>query len=117
MLGNKKAMKYTYQPIVRTPVGEGGAPNTNKHPYMKIKLLTEYPTNIIRTLVVEQTDDGGRFLKTDTQTIDDIVKYFHLQTISRCMIAPIKIWIHQGNANEATYGLTFKLIKVRLKSP
>ena len=33
------------------------------------------------------------------------------------MIAPIKIWIHQSNANEATYGLTFKLIKVMVKTP
>ena len=33
------------------------------------------------------------------------------------MIAPVKIWIHQSNANEATYGLTFKLIKVMVKIP
>ena len=117
VLGGKKAMKYTYQPIVRTPIGEDGNPNPDKHPYMKMKLLTEFPSNVIRTAVVEQTDDGGRFLKTDTETIDDIVKYFHLQTNLKCMIAPIKIWIHQSNANEATYGLTFKLIKVMVKIP
>ena len=117
VLGGKKAMKYTYQPIVRTPIGEDGNPNPDKHPYMKMKLLTEFPSNVIRTAVVEQTDDGGRFLKTDTETIDDIVKYFHLQTNLRCMIAPVKIWIHQSNANEATYGLTFKLIKVMVKIP
>ena len=117
VLGGKKAMKYTYQPIVRTPIGEDGNPNPDKHPYMKMKLLIEFPSNVIRTAVVEQTDDGGRFLKTDTETIDDIVKYFHLQTNLKCMIAPIKIWIHQSNANEATYGLTFKLIKVMVKIP
>ena len=117
VLGGKKAMKYTYQPIVRTPIGEDGNPNPDKHPYMKMKLLTEFPSNVIRTAVVEQTDDGGRFLKTDTETIDDIVKYFHLQTNLRCMIAPVKNWIHQSNANEATYGLTFKLIKVMVKIP
>ena len=33
------------------------------------------------------------------------------------MIAPVKIWIHQSNANEATCGLTFKLIKVLVKIP
>ena len=117
VLGGKKAMKYTYQPIVRTPIGEDGNPNPDKHPYMKMKLFTEFPSNVIRTAVVEQTDDGGRFLKTDTETTDDIVKYFHLQTNLRCMIAPVKIWIHQSNANEATYGLTFKLIKVMVKIP
>ena len=29
VLGCRKAMKYTYQPIVRTPVGEDGNPNTD----------------------------------------------------------------------------------------
>ncbi len=57
------------------------------------------------------------FLKTDTETIDDIVKYFHLQANLRCMIAPVKIWIHQSNANEATYGSTFKPIKDMVKTP
>ena len=33
------------------------------------------------------------------------------------MIAPVQIWIHQSNADEATYGLTFKLIKVLVKMP
>ena len=78
VLETKKATKYTYQPIVRTTTGGDGSPNPGKHPYMKIKLSTEYPTNVIRTVVVEQTDDS-RFLKTDTETIDDIVKYSHLQ--------------------------------------
>ena len=64
-------MKYTYQPIVRTPMGDDGKPNPLKHPYMKMKLLTEFPTNEIRTSIIEQTDDGGRFLNTDTQTIDE----------------------------------------------
>ena len=66
-------------------------------------------------MVVEQTDDCSSFLKTDTQTINDIAKHFHLRTNLR--IAPIKICIHQSNANEATYGLTFKLIKVLFKPP
>ena len=64
-----KKVKYTYQPIVRTVAEEKGG---NKHPHMKIKLLTEYPTNLIRTVVVEQNDASSRFLKTDTQTLSDI---------------------------------------------
>ena len=117
VLGVKKAMKYTYQPIVRTPVCEDGSPNTDKHPYMKMKLLTEFPTNEIRTAVVEQTGDKDRSLKTDTTTIDEFTKYFCLQTNLRCMIAPVKLWIHQNSTTEATYGLTFKLIKVLVKLP
>ena len=117
VLGVKKSSKYTYQPIVRTPMGDDGQPNTLKHPYMKMKLLTEYPTNEIRTAVIEQLDDGARFLKTDTKTIDDFTKYFYLQTNLKCMIAPIKLWIHQNSTTEFTYGLTFKLIKVLVKMP
>ena len=72
ILGGKKT-KYTYQPLVRTPVGEDGEPNSDKHPYLKIKLLTDYPSNAIRTTIVEQTADG-RFLKTDTQTLGEFEK-------------------------------------------
>ena len=110
-------MKYTYQPIVRTPTGEDGNPNPDNHPYMKMKLLTEFPSNEIRTAIIEQIDDGGRCLKTDTQTIDDFTEYFYLQTNLKCMIAPVKLWIHQNNTTEASYGLTFKLIKVLVKIP
>ena len=117
LLGDKKAMKYTYQPIVRTPVNDDGSPNPDKHPYMKMKLLTEYPTNVILTGVIEQTDDQSRHHKTDTSTIDDFSKYFYLQSNLRCMIAPVKLWIHQNNTTEATYGLTYKLIKVLVKLP
>ena len=57
------------------------------------------------------------FLNTDTESIDDIVKYFHLQTNLKCMIVPVKLWIHQVSATEYSYGLTFKLIKVLVKLP
>ncbi len=67
MLGGKKN-KYTYQSIVRTTHGEDGEPKPNKHPYVKLKLLTEYPGIAIKTVVIEQSDDGARFLKTDTQS-------------------------------------------------
>ena len=90
MLGTKK-QTYTYQPIVRTPVGEDGQPDPNKHPYMKIKLLTEFPSNLIRTSVVEQTDNGRSILKTDTQSINEFDEYFRLRTNIRCMVAPVKL--------------------------
>ena len=117
VLGGKNAMKYTYQPIVRIPVCDDGSPNPDKHPYMKMKLLTEFPTNVILTAVIEQTDDHSKSFKTDTHTVDDFSKYFYLQSNLRCMIAPVKLWIHQNNTTEATYGLTFKLIKVLVKLP
>ena len=116
VLGGKKN-KYTYQSIVRTTHGENGEPKPDKHPYIKLKLLTEYPGNDIKTVVVEQCDDGARFLKTDTQSLSDFEKYFHLRGNLKCIIVPVKIWIHQTNATEAQYGLTFKLIKVLVKMP
>jgi len=116
VLGNKKN-KYTYQPIVRSTLDDDGKPNPNKHPYIKLKLLTEYPTNAINTAIVEQCDDGARFLKTDTQSLSAFEKYTHLHTNLKCMIAPVKIWIHPTSSTEATFGLTFKLIKVLVKLP
>ena len=73
-------MKYTYQPIVRTPTGEDGNPNPDEHPCMTMKLLTEFPSNEIRPSVIEQTDDGKQIFETDTQTSDQFTKYFNLQT-------------------------------------
>ena len=116
MLGGKKN-KYTYQPIVRTTLGENGEVNPDKHPYIKLKLLTEYPGNATKTVVVEHCDDGTMFLKTDTQSLSDFERYFHLRGNLKCMIAPVKIWIHPTNATEAQYGLTVKLLKMLVKLP
>ena len=115
VLGGKK--RYTYQPIVRQSVGENGDSNPDKHPYIKLKLLTEYPSGAILTTVIEQCDDGARFLKTDTKSLSDFEKYFHLRGKLKCIIAPVKIWIHPTNDNNASYGLTFKLNKVLVKMP
>ena len=60
---------------------------------------------------------GGGFLKADTQSIREFDKYFRLRTNIRCMVAPVKLWIHQGKPNEAIYGLTFTVIKVLVKLP
>ena len=68
-------------------------------------------------MVVEQNDAFIRFLKTDTQTLSDIEKYFRLWTNVRCVIAPITLWVHQINATEANYGITFKLTKALAKVP
>ena len=103
MLGGKKN-KYTYQSIVRTTHGENGEPKPDKHPYIKLKLLTEYPGIDIKTTVVEQCDDGARFQKTDTPSLSGFERYFHLLGNLKCMIAPVKIWIHPANATEVQYG-------------
>ena len=66
---------------------------------------------------VEEVAGKERTLRTDTTTIDEFAKYFHLQTNLRCMIVPVKLWIHQVSPTEYSYGLTFKLIKVLVKLP
>ena len=116
-IGGKGKILWKYQPIVRCPLSDDGTPNPDKHSYMKIKLTTEYPTNEIRTSVVEELPGKERQLRTDTTTIDEFTKYFHLQTNLRCMIVPVKLWIHQVSPTEYSYGLTFKLIKVLVKLP
>ena len=116
-IGGKGKILWKYQPIVRCALGEDGTPNPDKHSYMKLKLTTQYPTNEIQTSVVEETTGKERTLQTDTTTIDEFTKYFHLQTNIRCMIVPVKLWIHQVNPTEYSYGLTFKLIKVLVNSP
>ena len=116
-IGGKGRIAWKYQPIVRCALGEDGTPNPDKHSYIKLKLTTEYPTNEIRTSVVEEVSGKERLLRTDTTTIDEFTKYFHLQTNLRCMIVPVKLWIHQVSPTEYSYGLTFKLIKVLVKLP
>jgi len=111
---SSKKVKYSYQPIVRAIAEEEEG---NKHPHATIKLLTVYPTSIIRTIAVEQNDTLSKFLKRDTQTLSDIEKYFRLRTNVSCVIAPVKLWVHQINATEAKYGVAFKLIKVLVKLP
>ena len=117
-IGGKGKIVWKYQPIVRCTLGEDGTPSPDKHSYMKVKLTTAYPTNEILTSVVEEAGEKKeRTLKTDTTTIDEFTKYFRLQTNIRCMIVPVKLWIHQVSATEYSYGLAFKLIKALVRLP
>ncbi len=67
--------------------------------------------------MVEQTDDGGGVSKTDSQSLSDFDKHFHLRGNLLCMIAPVKIRMHPTNANEVLHGLIFEVIKVLVKLP
>jgi hypothetical protein len=111
---NSRPGKYNYQPLVRFPEEPG------RHPYIKLKLLTEYPSNMILTGVVEEKEVNGepqRDLKPDTQCIDNFSKYFPLRANLTCVIVPAKLWIHPANSHEFNYGITFKLVKVLVKMP
>ena len=69
VLGGKKTMKYTYQPIVRTHVCEDGMPNPDKHTYMKMKLLTEFPTNFWYLSEVFKSPQAGTLVKSPNQSL------------------------------------------------
>ena len=105
-----------YQSIVRTSLNKDGEPIENKHSYIKLKLLAEYPSNEILTSIIEQTEKNTKRVQMDIKTITQFEKYFFLRSILTCMIVPVKIWIHQ-TSSEVSYGLTFKLIKVMVKQP
>ena len=109
LFGAKKS-KYTYQPIFRNPSQEDEA-SKDKHPYIKLKLLTRYPTNEIQTKVIEQKD-GAMIPRTDLATIDAFEKFVPLKPKLKSIIAPVKLWIHPATNTDCMYGITFKLVKV-----
>jgi hypothetical protein len=110
--------KYTYQTLVRIPKNDDGTTNISKHPYLKLKLLTRFPTNEIETQIIERKD-GINTLKANTETLINFEKYLQLKTKVKCLISPIKLWWSPPSSNEKMYGITFKLIKcmVQLSVP
>ena len=113
----KKKVKHAYQPLVRIPLTEDGKANTEKHPYMKIKLSTKYPTNDIQTSVVLQHPGGDREAISDTRFIDDFQYYVRFHAKVKCIIAPSKLWYHPSTVADPMFGITFKLVKVLVEMP
>lgn len=107
--------KYIYQPIVREPQNEDGTPNTERHPYIKLKLLLRYPSNEIETSVVEQKD--GQRMYREAPTLEAFEKFFQIRSKITCIIAPVKLWMHPPTAVDCMYGVAFKLIKVLVELP
>jgi len=112
-LFGKKSLKYSYQPVLRTPTVEG---ETEKHPYMKLKLLTKYPTNEIQTAVIKQTADNKNEYVDGVSTLEDFEKHVKFLSKVKCMISPVKLWMHPITAIEPSYGIAFKLVKVLVES-
>ena len=112
-----KKTKHTYQPLVRTPLTEDGKPNTERHPYMKIKLMTKYPTNEITTTIFKQMDDGKKIMLEGIKDIDEFAYYVRFKSKVKCIIQPSKLWITPQTASEPMYGIAFKLVKVLVDTP
>jgi hypothetical protein len=112
-LFGKKASKYTYQPVVRIPITDE---EKEKHPYMKIKLLTKYPTNEIQTAVIKQTADNKHEYVDGVSTLEDFEKHVKFLSKVKCMVSPVKLWMHPLTATEPSYGIAFKLVKVLVEN-
>ena len=79
---------------------------------MKIKLLTKYPTNEIQTAVIKQTADNKNEYVDGVKTLEDFEKHVTFLSKVKCMISPVKLWMHPATNAEPAYGIAFKLIKV-----
>ncbi len=82
---------------------------------MKLKCSAEHPSSAVRIVVLAHDDKRNRLLRTDTQTISGIEKYVQVKIHLRCILNRMKSWIHLDIANEASYCLIFKLLKVLLE--
>jgi hypothetical protein len=105
-----KKAKYNYQSIVKEPTDT----EKKRHPFIKLKLHLEYPSNKILTKIVEEEPDGDYNI-VNCENLEEFEKFFILKSSLKCVIMPVKLWIHQTNTNQFSYGLTFKLIKVMIK--
>ena len=117
MIFGKKNVKYTYQPLIRTPLTEDGKPNAEKHPYLKIKLMTKFPTNEITTTILTETESGGKVVLEGIKDIDEFAYFVRFKSCVKCMIQPSKLWMTPQSASEPMYGIAFKLVKVLVETP
>ena len=111
-LFGKKGSKHLYQPLVRIPVGEEGKPNQDKHPYLKLKLTTKFPTNEITTQIFNQKEDGKRASLEKVNDVDEFAQFVRFKSKIKCMIQPSKLWMTNVSTSEPMYGIMFKLVQV-----
>ncbi len=78
-----------------------------KHPYVKIKLLTKYPTNEIQTAVLKQTADNKHEFLDNVKAIEDFEKRVNILSKVKCMVSPVKLWMHPATNTEPAYGIAF----------
>ena len=113
----KKNPKANYQTCLRTPMTEDGQPRTDRLPYMKVKLMSKYPSNEITTNVIIQNPDGSKQIVYDTTSVDDVADTVRFKSKIKCIILPSKLWIIPPAGGDAMYGVSFKLVKVLVELP
>lgn len=112
----KKNPKCSYQTVLRIPMTEDGKPKPDKLPYIKVKLMTKYPTYDITTSVVVKKGDE-KILIDDVKTVNDMVEIVKYKSKVKCLLIPSKLWIIPPSGGDAVFGLSFKLSKILVEHP
>lgn len=113
----KKNPKCSYQAILRVPMTEDGKPKTDRLPYIKVKLMTQYPTGEITTSIIIQKPDGQKQVVSDINSIDDVLDVIKFKSKVKCILIPSKLWIIPPSGGDAAFGFSFKLAKVLVEQP
>jgi hypothetical protein len=120
-----KANKYEYQPVIRVqedvPQSKDSKYKRPSYPfYMKLKLDTTYPDYKIKTPVflseAKEVDGKQTRIRTKTEvtTIDEMAKQVWLSKI-RPIVRPVKLWAQPPNKKGASYGVTFKVVRLEVE--
>lgn len=128
MFGAKGASKYEYQPIFRLPQDEEDTKKDSKtkkdygpkQPYMKLKIDTEYGTNVVKTIVFSSVLKNGKRERTkinDIKTIDDFASHVCWMSRIHPVVRPVKLWAQPTNKKNPTYGVVFKIAKTEVEPP
>jgi hypothetical protein len=127
-LGAIKAKKYIYQPIVRFPL-DNDDEDTNKnkkyikskHPYIKVKIDTNYEDTSVKTIVynsiLDPLDNKKRIRKKieNIITIDNFSEHVCFNNNIRPIVKPFKMWFLASNIKDPKYGISLKMIKVEVE--
>lgn len=126
-LFGKKALKYEYNPIFKTPRinddddEEIVKPKSTspKPPFLKLKFDVSYPDNNMKTKVFKTLPDCKREKLDDIITISDMEKI----VCWRCRFRPIvrlsKVWAQTVGTgkNGPGYGVSLTIIKIEVEPP
>lgn len=113
----KNSKKFEYQPIVRYPLVDEEE-ETNKPPYMKLKLDLTWPDSNVKTEVYksELLDSGKRSReRVEVESVSEFASHLCYLSKFRPMMRPVKLWAHQTKMANPKYGIVFKLIKVEVE--
>ncbi len=126
MFGNK-APKYKYQPIFRIPQEDDEdtkkddkKDNGPKHPYMKLKIDTNFGDGQVKTIIFNSVLKDGKRVRTKidgVKTINDFASHVCWKSRIHPVARPVKLWAQAPNKPDPSYGLTFKIAKIEVEPP